>query len=161
MPIGNLTSQMFANLYLNELDQFVKHDLHVRYYMRYMDDALVLHWEKPYLWWVKQEIQRFLDEHLHLVLNSKTTIRTVDQGIEWVGYRVWSTHRKLRKSTAKKMKRRLKYLQRAYARGEVSFDEVNATVQSYLGLLKHCNSYKLRKKLFETLVFIRGGNDGG
>jgi hypothetical protein len=160
MPIGNLTSQMFANLYLNELDQFVKQELRVRHYMRYMDDALVLHWEKPYLWWVKQEIQRFLDEHLHLVLNSKTTIRTVDQGIEWVGYRVWSTHRKLRKSTAKKMKRRLKYLQRAYARGEVGFDEVNASVQSYLGLLKHCNSYNLRRKLFETLVFIRGGYAG-
>lgn len=156
MPIGNLTSQMFANLYLNELDQFVKHDLHVRYYMRYMDDALVLHWEKPYLWWVKQEVQRFLDERLHLALNSKTTIRAVGQGIEWVGYRVWSTHRKLRKSTAEKMKRRLKCLQRAYARGEVGFDEVNASVQSYLGMLKHCNSYNLRRKLVETSAFIRG-----
>ncbi len=155
MPIGNLTSQMFANLYLNELDQFVKHELRVRHYMRYMDDALVLHWEKPYLWWVKQEIQRFLDEHLRLVLNSKTTIRTVDQGIEWVGYWVWSTHRKLRKSTVKKMKRRLKYLQRAYARGEVDWEEVNASVQSYLGLLKHCNSFCLREKFFGDLVFCR------
>lgn len=155
MPIGNLTSQMFANLYLNELDQFVKHKLHVRHYMRYMDDALVLHKEKPYLWRVKQEIQQFLEERLRLVLNGKTTVRTIDQGIEWVGYRVWSTHRKLRKSTAKKMKRRLKCLQRAYARGEVSFDEVNASLQSYLGLLKHCNSYNLRRKIINDLSFCR------
>lgn len=58
------------------------------------------------------------------------------------------------------MKRRLKYLQRAYARGEVDWEEVNASVQSYLGLLKHCNSYRLRKKLFDDLVFVRGGDAG-
>jgi hypothetical protein len=56
------------------------------------------------------------------------------------------------------MKRRLKYLQQDYARGEVDWEEVNASVQSYLGLLRHCNSYNLRRKLFETLVFIRGGD---
>lgn len=81
MPIGNLTSQMFANLYLNELDQFVKHDLRARHYMRYMDDALVLHWDKAYLWRVKQEIQAFLDEKLHLVLNGKTTIGLWSRGL--------------------------------------------------------------------------------
>ena len=155
MPIGNLTSQMFANLYLNELDQFVRHILREKYYMRYMDDALLLHPDKKHLWQMKQEIQRFVEEQLRLVLNNKTTVRTINQGVDWVGYRVWSTHRKLRKSTAKKMKRRLKYLQRAYARGEVGFDEVNASVQSYLGLLKHCNSYHLRRKLLDSFVLIR------
>lgn len=155
MPIGNLTSQMFANLYLNELDQFVKHTLREKYYMRYMDDALVLHHDKKHLWQVKQEIQRFVEEELHLVLNNKTTVRTVNQGIDWVGYRVWSTHRKLRKSTAQKMRKRLKYLQKAYARGEVDFEDINASVQSYLGIMKHCNSYKLRNKLFSSLVFAR------
>lgn len=155
MPIGNLTSQMFANLYLNELDQFMKHQLRARYYMRYMDDSLMLHWDKKYLWQIKQEIERFLDEHLRLNLNGKTTVRTISQGIDWVGYRVWPTHVKLRKSTAQKMKKRLKYLQKAYAKGEVGFDEINASVQSYLGFMKHCDSYNLRKKLFETLFFIR------
>jgi retron-type reverse transcriptase len=155
MPIGNLTSQMFANLYLHELDQFVKHTLRVHHYLRYMDDTAILHWDKSYLWQVKQEIEAFLSQRLHLALNNKTAIRTIDQGIEWVGYRVWPTHRKLRKSTAKKMKSRLKYLQQLYAMGEIGFHEVNASVQSYLGLLKHCNSYKLRQKLFEALAFVR------
>ena len=155
MPIGNLTSQMFANLYLNELDQFVKHQLRSKYYMRYMDDSLVLHWDKAHLWHVKQEIERFLDERLHLRLNNKTTIRAVNQGVDWVGYRVWPTHVKLRKSTAHKMKVRLKYLQKAYTRWEVDFEEVNASIQSYLGLLAHCDSYNLQKKLLEALVFVR------
>ena len=155
MPIGNLTSQMFANLYLNELDQFVKHDLGVKYYLRYMDDSLILHQDKKYLWSIKQEIEEFLDEYLRLNLNNKTTIRTDDQGIDWVGYRVWPTHIKLRKSTAQKMKKRLKYLQQLYSLGEISTEGVNASIQSYFGLLKHCNSYNLRKRLTETLVFVR------
>lgn len=158
MPIGNLTSQMFANLYLNELDQYAKHVLKVRYYIRYMDDIIILHHDKKYLWQIKNEIEAFLEDNLHLTLNNKTTVRTADQGIDFCGYRIWSTHRKLRKRTALKMKRRLKYLQKAYARGEVDFKTVNATVQSYFGLLKHCNSYKLRRKLLQVLVFVRNSD---
>jgi len=139
MPIGNLTSQMFANLYLNELDQFVKHNLQEKYYMRYMDDALVLYHDKKHLWQVKREIQRFIEDELHLVLNNKTSIRTINQGVDWVGYRVWSTHRKLRKSTAKKMRKRFKYLQKAYARGQVDFKDLNSSIQSYMGVMKHCD----------------------
>ena len=153
MPIGNLTSQMFANLYLNELDQYAKHVLKIRYYIRYMDDVIILHPDKKYLWQLKQEIEVFLNKYLRLVLNNKTSVRTADYGIDFCGYRVWSTHRKLRKKTALKMKRRLKYLQRAYTRRDVDFEQVNSSVQSYLGLMKHCNSYKLQKKLFSDLVF--------
>jgi Retron-type reverse transcriptase len=155
MPIGNLTSQMFANLYLNELDQYAKHVLKARHYIRYMDDVIILHPDKKYLWQLKDEIRSFLDNRLHLVLNSKTTVRTTKQGVDFCGYRIWPTHRKLRKRTALKMKRRLKWLQRAYARGEVNFNNVNASVQSYCGLLKHCNSFSLRRKLFDGLVFVR------
>lgn len=158
MPIGNLTSQMFANLYLHELDQYAKHELRVRHYMRYMDDILVLHWEKPRLWQIKQEIQQFLEERLHLALNDKTAVRSIAQGIEWVGYRVWPTHIKLRKSTAKRMKARLKYLQGLYAAEEASWEKINASVQSYIGVLGHCNSYNLRRKLFGDLILIRKGD---
>ncbi len=156
MPIGNLTSQMCANLYLNELDQYAKHVLGVRCYLRYMDDVVILHPDKSYLWRVKDAIEAFLDDHLRLALNNKTSIRPADQGVDFVGYRIWTTHRKLRKTTAKKMRSRLRYLQRAYVRGEVGLDEINASVQSYMGLLRHCNSYNLRRKLFEMMVFIRG-----
>lgn len=155
MPIGNLTSQMFANLYLNELDQFAKHGLRIRHYMRYMDDAIVLHPDKQYLRWVEGEISTFLEDYLRLQLNNKTTVRTAGQGIDFCGFRVWPTHTKMRKKSALKMKHRLKYLQRAYARGNVGWEEVNASVQSYMGILTHCNSYNLREKIFGELVWRR------
>lgn len=97
----------------------------------------------------------FLDYKLRLRLNNKTCIRTHSQGIDWVGYRVWPTHIKVRKSTVRRMKARLKYLQGLYVIGEAYWEEVNASVQSYLGLLKHCNSYNLREKLFGNLVWPR------
>ena len=155
MPIGNLTSQMIANLYLNELDQYAKHTLKARHYIRYMDDAVILHPDKRYLWTLKDEIQGFVETQLRLVLNNKTTVQATNQGVDFCGYRIWPTHRLLRKIAAKKMRRRLRYLQRAYARGEVSLETTHASVQSYMGLLKHCDSYNLRQKLFGNLVFVR------
>lgn len=157
MPIGNLTSQMFANLYLNELDQYIKHKLKVRHYARYMDDMIVLHPDKKYLWQLKDKINTFIEENLHLTLNNKTSIDTVNQGIDFCGYRIWPTHKKLRKKTALKMKRRLKYIQKAYANWEISFAKVNASIQSYFGLLEHCNSHRLLLKLCNDLVFVRQG----
>ncbi|KLU66775.1 reverse transcriptase (RNA-dependent DNA polymerase) [Desulfosporosinus acididurans] len=155
MPIGNLTSQMFANLYLNELDQYAKQTLHVKFYLRYMDDIVVLHGNKKYLWALKEQIDEFVVHQLHLQLNNKTMVRSVSQGIEFVGFRVWPTHKKLRKKSALKMKRRLRYLQRSYARGEIGMQEVNNSVQSYLGILKHCNSHNLKTKLLRSLTFVR------
>lgn len=92
MPIGNLSSQLFANIVLNELDQHAKHKMKVRYYIRYMDDAILLAQEKETLHKWKEEIQEFLRDRLKLELNRKTAIRPVRMGIEFVGVRVWSTH---------------------------------------------------------------------
>ena len=155
MAVGNLVSQLSANIYLNELDQFAKHSLRLKWYARYMDDVLVLHPSKAELRRVRAEMEEFLWTHLALRTNNKTQVRPVSQGIEWVGFRVWPTHAKLRKSTAKRMRRRLRSSQRQYARGEVEFQEVNASVQSYMGMLKHCDSYRLRTKLFGELEFRR------
>lgn len=156
MPIGNLTSQLFANLYLNELDQYAKHELHAHYYIRYMDDVVILHPDKRELWKMLEEIDIFLRSELRLQLNNKTAIRPIRQGIEFVGYRIWPTHRKLKKKTAKKMKRRLRYLKRAYARGEVDADDIRSTLMSYLGLMKHANCHRLRQKILRGLTLKRG-----
>ena len=149
LPIGNLTSQMFANLYLNELDQHCKHKLHLHYYIRYMDDIIILHHDKKYLERVKQDIAGFLDVKLHLQLNSKTCIRPTSMGIEFVGFRVWSTHIKLRKKTAKKMKKRLKYMFSAFHNGEIDRETLDRSIASYKGILQHFNSYGLRQSLNE------------
>lgn len=155
IPIGNLTSQMFANLYLNELDQYCKHKLRLKYYIRYMDDVIILHSDKKYLHDAKAEIERFLNENLKLHLNNKTAIRPINTGIEFVGFRIWPTHRKLKKKTALKMKKRIKYIKKAYERGDIDFEKVNGTMQSYFGIMKHFNSYKLKNKLLSEFVLIK------
>lgn len=147
LPIGNLTSQMFANLYLNELDQFCKHKLHLHYYIRYMDDIIILHPDKKHLETIKRKIAEFLKEELHLQLNNKTCIRPTSMGIEFVGFRIWSTHIKLRKKTTKKLKRRLKYVFAAYEAREIDKETLDRSVASYCGVLQHFNSYGLRQSL--------------
>lgn len=158
MPIGNLTSQLFANLYLNELDQYAKHELRLHYYIRYMDDIVILHHDKKYLHSVKDDINLFLNEKLNLQLNKKTTIRPISCGIEFVGFRIWATHRKLKKKSARKMKARIKFLQKAYASGKMSFQEVNNSMQSYFGIMKHFNSYKFKSKLLKNFVLKKEGD---
>ena len=148
MPVGNLSSQMFANLYLNELDQYCKRVLSIHYYVRYMDDIIILHEDKKQLHEWKAAIDKFLQSRLKLDLNEKTCIRPITLGVEFCGYKVWPTHIKLRKSTALKMKRKLKRVQDQYARGEIRLERAMATVNSYMGILKHCNSYALKKAIF-------------
>lgn len=155
MPIGNLTSQMFANLYLNELDQFVKHSLHEHYYIRYMDDMLILGDSKEKLHWLKAEIECYLSKTLKLQLNNKTSIRPVKHGIEFVGFRVWSTHRKLRKSTMRRIKAGLKHWKKAYYERRANYDDINPSLQSYFGIMKQFNSYGLRLHISKTFILRR------
>lgn len=155
IPIGNLLSQLFANVYLDWLDKYVKHTLKVDYYIRYMDDFVILSKDKKELHRLRKEIEIFLDDYLALELNNKTAVRPISLGIDFMGYVIWPTHRLLRKSTKKKMKRRLKSLTKKYSQGKVGLEEVNASIQSYLGILKHCCSYNLKNKLFKMLKFIK------
>ena len=147
MPIGNLTSQLFANIYLNELDQLCKHDLHIHYYIRYMDDVIILSESKEELGHIKAVIEDFLHDVLHLDLNNKTAIRPVCTGIDFVGYRMWATHRKLKKQTARRMIRSVKSICESLSEGKITKDQFDRRVASFKGLLNHCNSYGLRSKL--------------
>lgn len=149
MPIGNLTSQLFANIYLNELDQLCKHELHLHYYIRYMDDVIILLDSKEELGRIKAEIEAFLHDILHLDLNSKTAIRPVRVGIDFVGYRIWATHRKLKKQTARRMIRCVKDMCEDLSAGEITKENFDRRTASYKGVLRHCNSYGLRSKLNE------------
>jgi len=147
MPIGNLTSQMFANIYLNELDQHAKHQMHAHYYIRYMDDIIILSNNKKELAAYREEIEVFLRDELRLDLNNKTAIRPIAAGVEFVGYRIYATHRKLKKSTARRIIRRVKVLAAQLAAGEISRAEFDRVTAAYKGVLQHCNSYGLRQKL--------------
>lgn len=152
MPIGNLLSQVFANIYLDVLDQFCKRELKIHYYIRYMDDVIILCNDKTRLWEWKDKIETFLLEELELHLNSKTCIRPISQGIEFVGYRIWATHVVIRKSTSLRIKRALRGMANQYANYEIALQDVSATLESYLGMLEHCDSHNLRKKILDGLV---------
>ncbi len=147
MPIGNLTSQLFANIYLDQLDKFCKHGLQTHYYIRYMDDIIILSDSKEELHYLRNEIQNFLTEALQLDLNKKTAIRPISLGISFVGYQIWATHRKLKKSTARKIIRRVGVLCEMLALGEITREEFDRHAASYNGMMEHCNSLGLRTKL--------------
>lgn len=152
MPIGNLLSQVFANVYLDLLDQFCKRILRIHYYLRYMDDVIILCNDKKQLHDWKNRIESFLMNELELQLNNKTCIRPIGQGIEFVGYRVWSTHVMIRKSTSLRIKRSLKHMSKGYKVRKITFRQVTDTLQSYVGMLEHCDSHNLKSKILDELV---------
>jgi retron-type reverse transcriptase len=133
IPLGNLTSQYFANIYLNKFDQFVKHKLKVEHYIRYTDDFVILSRDKECLGNLINPINNLLQNRLKLRLHpDKIMIRKYNQGIDFLGYVTLPYYRVLRTKTKKRMFKRIN----------------NNNPQSYLGVLSHCNSYKLKIKIY-------------
>jgi len=161
MPIGNLLSQVFANLYLDQLDQYCKRDLRIRHYIRYMDDVIILFPDKKQLHAWKNQIEIFLKEELELDLNKKTCIRPVTQGIEFVGYRVWWDHATLRKSTALRIKRAVKGIMKKYSEGRITAEEAFCTVTCYVGMMEQCDCQALEEKVLSEFVLRRDHGGGG
>lgn len=153
MPIGNLTSQMFANIYLNELDQYCKHVLHINLYIRYVDDVIVLWPDKKELFAIKDEIEEFLNQKLHLELNSKTSIRPARLPVTFVGAVITPTTIRIRKSTRQRMFRRIRFIQKIYQAGLLTWEKVNNTMQSYFGLIKHFTAGNLLRKIIDEFSF--------
>jgi len=153
MPIGNLTSQLFANIYLNELDQYCKHILRIRRYMRYMDDIVILGGSKPELKETLEKVRVFLGDELHLELNKKTCIRPIKCGIEFVGLNINTRRIKLRKSTTQRIKREVRGICDKYADGRMNREAFDRRVASIRGLLTHADTRGLRNRL--NGIYIR------
>ena len=152
ITIGGGLSHMHGNMYLDPLDQLAKRTYGIKYYIRYMDDVIILSDSKEDLNRYKKEFSDFLGDELRLRLNNKTAIRPVSQGIEFVGFRIWPGYVRLRKSTSLHMKRHLKEMQKKYQQYEISFSKVNETVMSYKALMKHCDCRALERKIFSEFV---------
>lgn len=132
LPLGNLTSQLLVNIYMNEFDHFVKRELKVKHYIRYADDFIVLSEDKEYIKNILDKIKEFLESKLKLNLHpDKVSIKTITSGVDFLGWVHFPRHRVLRTSTKKRMLKNVK---------DSSKLEI---VQSYLGLLKHGNAKKL------------------
>lgn len=148
LPIGNLTSQFWANVYLNELDQFVKRQLRCKGYVRYVDDFLLFGDDKPRLWAFKAAIRDFLCS-LRLVLHERSsTVYPVMHGIPFLGFRLYSEHRLLRRRNGVNFQRRLQRYYRAYARGEMSRDDLKRRILGWIAHAASANTWGLRRSLF-------------
>lgn len=152
LPIGNLTSQLWANVYLNELDHHLKDVFRVRYYVRYMDDFVIFHRDKWYLRDLLDEIRDYLRDPLKLNLNGKTQIFPVgSRCVNFLGYRIWPDYRLLRKGNVKRTKRKFKKYSRLYKEGLVTLDDIRPGIISWIGHAKHADTYRLRGKVLEGL----------
>lgn len=148
LPIGNLTSQLFANVYMNEFDQFAKHRLKLKHYARYTDDFLVISKDREYLKKLVPQIQDFLKNKLSLELHpGKVGIFKFHQGIDFLGYVALPHYRVLRKNTQRRVFRKVKERVGQYRNDTVSENNLNQSLQSYLGVLSHANTYKLENEL--------------
>ena len=152
MPLGNVTSQLFANIYLNELDQFVKRKLKIRYYLRYCDDFVILGETKEYLSELVYLIDKFLKQKLKLTLHSdKIIMKKYHQGIDFLGYVVLPHYRALRIKTKRRMFKKIKKKHQDLEANLISKKSFNQSLQSYFGVLKHCQGHKIKKKIEEII----------
>lgn len=152
IPLGNVTSQLFANIYLNGLDQFIKHKFKAKYYLRYCDDFVILGENKEYLTNLIPLVDNFLKEKLKLFLHQdKIIIRKYHQGIDFLGYVVLPYYRALRTKTKRRILKKIKKRYQDLRTGLVSEQSFNQGLQSYLGILKHCRGYKIRKQIIKFI----------
>lgn len=147
MPLGNLTSQFFANVYLNELDLFVKHKLKAEFYIRYVDDFVILHHDKEALEYHREQIHHFL-KTIQLNLHpDKSKILQLERGIPFLGYRIFPHHKILRKSNLRKFKRELYERIIGVKDNELTYDSLLDNLHGWLEYARWANTHSLRKMI--------------
>ena len=148
IEIGNYTSQVFANIYLNEVDQYIKHELKIKYYARYLDDSILILHTKQEAKSTLGKIRKFLKEKLKLELNSKTQIFKGKQGVNFCGYKINEYRLKLRNKGKRKLKDKVKSLKRKIKNGEMNSNEAHVLLAGNWGYVKWANIHNLEEKLF-------------
>lgn len=152
LPLGNVTSQLFANIYLNEMDQLIKHEIKVKYYLRYCDDFIILHHDYRYLRRLTGCLDYFLSSRLKLTLHpDKIEIRKLSHGVDFLGYVVKPHYIILRTKTKRRMLSKVKNKARELGLGNLDNNAYRQSVQSYFGILKHCYGHKIFKIMRQYL----------
>jgi RNA-directed DNA polymerase len=142
LPLGNLTSQLFVNVYMTPLDQFVKHKLMAKYYIRYADDFVIMSSDKKWLESLIPKISNFLPDNLKLQLHpQKVIIQSLASGVDFLGWVHFPHHRVLRTATKRRMLTK------------ITAHPINETFQSYLGLISHGNTYKIKNQLLNSFFY--------
>jgi hypothetical protein len=155
LPIGNLTSQFWANVYLSSFDHFVKRELRCKAYLRYVDDFLLFADDKETLWrWRTAIIERLA--RLRLVLHeARCHPRPVIEGIPFLGFIVFPTHRRLRRCKGIRYRRQLKHLLASYQAGDMELDQVHASVQGWVNHVRYGDTWGLRRAMLLSVHIPR------
>ena len=154
LPLGNYTSQFFANIYLNHLDYFIKHKLKAKYYIRYVDDFVILHKDKRVLLKYTNKIEKYL-KFLKLELHpEKSEIYALRNGITFLGYRIFYHYRLLRKRNIRYFSKRFKEKIEFYRRGLIDDKELKGFIDGWNGYSKFANTYHSNKKI-EKIIIIK------
>lgn len=160
IPIGNLTSQWFANYYLSDMDHFIKEKLRIKHYLRYMDDFTLIHKDRFYLRECKQLLEDYLIK-IGLEFNSKTQMFPIKNGVDFLGFHTYISDtgriiRKLRRDSKRRMKRKMKYFANEYQKGIIELEQIRACVHSWIGHATHGDTYNLRKRILNKHIFSKG-----
>ena len=157
LPLGNQSSQWFALYYLDKVDRLIKEKLHIKHYVRYMDDFVLLHPEKSYLRDAEKQIEKLLKEQLGLALNEKTQLSPLDCGVRYLGFSFHLTGtgkivRKLLPAAKKRILKASALLDARLSIGEISVEDVAPVLSSYMGHMKHGHCQGLERHLSKVLA---------
>ena len=158
MPLGNLTSQFFANVYLNVFDHYVKETLRIKYYVRYVDDFVILSNSENELINYKEKINAFLLRELCLELHpEKTRIVSIHLGVGFLGLRIFENHSLLKKTNIRKFKNKLSELIYDYDNKKIDYDTIYDLLEGWTAYIKNANTYNLKNKILHPLEYNFGG----
>lgn len=154
IPIGNYTSQYFANIYLNELDHFIKEELRIKYYIRYMDDFVLIVQNKEKAKYIKEQIKEYLKNTLKLDLNNKTNYFKNKQGVSFCGYIIFTNKIVLKNYNKKKIYKRVRKWNIEYEKGKLDMVNAANSLKSWMGHASHTNSYGYTNKILNKCKWI-------
>ena len=154
IPIGNYTSQYFANIYLSILDRYVKEVLKVKYYVRYMDDMVILLSTKEECRIVMEKIKMFLNKELKLELNNKSRYYPSKMGVNFCGYRIYDGYRLIRNGSKRKIKKRIKKWKKDNNMGCLDRKKMMISFNSWSSHIRHANSYHIYQKIYREIENI-------
>ncbi|MGB3693820.1 MAG: RNA-directed DNA polymerase [Spirulinaceae cyanobacterium] len=155
LPIGNLTSQFLANFYLDKFDHFIKHELKVKKYLRYVDDFALFSDDIEFLRQARYALEDYLTTIRLKIHPVKSQLFATEYGANFLGFRIFPERIRVRNDNLRKARRRLKKLQRSYAQGQVDLEKLCQSLQSWEAHLKYGDTYQLRKDIFNHYSFSR------
>lgn len=154
IPIGNYTSQYFANIYLDKLDKYIKQDLRIKYYVRYMDDMVILVRNKEECMVIMNNIKDYILRNLNLELNEKSRYYPNKLGVNFCGYIIYEDYKLMRKNSKKKIKNRIKLWRKLNKKNKLDKKRLLLSYKSWIGHAKHADSYRYRNKINKLIKDI-------